>query len=407
MMPIIKIIKLAIRSSVFVLLLIILLFMGCKKKPRFTTPDILPPLLGNASIYNVTNRSATIGWSSNESVLISIEYGTTTAYGQKQANQESGQMGQMYITNLESSTLYYFRLVATDSEGNVTSSAGYSFTTSGSLHHITIEPSAVTMYMEETKLFTASGRDSNDKVVEINPTWSVSNTLATIDRTTGVQVSLISGVSKGTVQITAVDSAVSGSADITIIGGPYDEPPENGVIYRATGGSSSELVAGYEIGLNTGSGKTDWLNENAADWIQNHDYMKMAYPGDAVWGAVFIVVSPLKPLEKLNERKAYDYRGYTKLQLELKGAAGGEKVKIGIKDINDPDDGGETKYLLSGITTDWQTYDIPLSAFPFGSRSQLRQIYVAIEFVWDNDPANGLSAQNPCTIYFRNVQYTR
>lgn len=385
--------------------LLISLLAGCKKKTLLNEFNF--PVFNSAEMAKVTNRSATIGWASNKNVLVSIDYGTTSAYGLKQESTEYGQTGQITITNLAGVTQYYCQLTAIDNDGNVVKSGVYNFTTSGPLHHITIDPAPFNMYMEETKSITANGRDSNEGLVEIDPTWDLTGTLVTLDKTTGPVLSLTSGLAKGTVQLTATYSTLTATATVSIIAGPYEEPPENGVIFRTTGANSIEMIAGYDIGLNTSILRTDWLNDNRADWTATHDYMKMAYPGDAVFGAVFVVVAPMRSLDLMPERKAFDYRLFTKLQVELKGEVGGEKVKVGIKDINDLDDGAEVKYLISNITTDWKTYEIPLSTFPSGTTSQLKQIYVAIEFVWDNDSVNGLNAATPNTIYFRNVQYAQ
>lgn len=392
--------------SCFLTVAIIVSLSGCKKKPRLLETSSVQ-LFISISVSTITDRAAVITWSANKSVLVGVEYGSSTEYGQKQKATSSGIFGSFSLAGLQTSTVYHFHLIANDNEGNVEISNNYTFTTSGPLQAIIITPTAVSLFMEGTQLFSASGVDAAQKTVEINPTWTLSDTtLGALDRGAGLQVVYRAGLAKGMVQLTAAEGSISATATITIIGGPYPEPPENGVIYRSVG-SGSELVMGYDIGVNTGAGKTDWLNENKSDWTLTHDYMKMAYPGDAVFGAVFIVVAPMAPLERMGERKAFDYRLFTKLQVELKGEVGGEKVKIGLKDINDPDDGAETKYMIANLTTEWQTYEIPLSVFPKEGRATLSQIYLPLEFVWDNDSGNGLNALTPTTVFFRNVKYVK
>lgn len=389
--------------SYFLIATLVLSLSGCKKKPRFLETAAVQ-ILKSVSVSSITNRAAIITWSANKSVKVTIEYGVSSEYGQKQESTSAAIFGSFSLAGLQNSTLYHFHLIATDNDGNVEISSDYTFTTSGPLHQIIMTPTAVSLFMEGTQLFSVRGVDAGQKTVEINPTWTLSDaTLGSLDSSTGLQVVYRAGLIKGTLQLTAAEGSISVSATINIIGGPYPEPPEDGVIYR-TVVAGSEIITGYDIGVNTGAGKTEWLNENRSDWTLTHDYMKMAYPGDAVFGAVFIVVAPMVPLERMSERNAFDYRLYTKLQVELKGEAGGEKVKIGLKDINDPDNGGETKYLIANLTTDWQTYEIPLSTFPQGGRATLSQIYLPLEFVWDND---GMNALTPATVFFRNVKYIK
>ncbi|MDD5492597.1 MAG: hypothetical protein PHV60_07965, partial [bacterium] len=239
--------------------LLISLFPGCKKKTLLNELNF--PVFNSAEMVKVTNRSATIGWASNKSVLVSIDYGTTSAYGLKQESKEYGLSGQITITNLEGVTPYYCQLTATDSDGNVVKSAVYNFTTSGPLHHITIDPAPFAMYMEETKQITANGRDSSENLVEIDPTWELTGTLVTLDKTTGPVLSLTSGLAKGTVQLTATYGTLTATATVSIVAGPYEEPPENGVIFRTTGPNSLEMIPGYELGVNTSILRTDWVND--------------------------------------------------------------------------------------------------------------------------------------------------
>ena len=83
---------------------------------------------------------------------------------------------------------------------------------------------------------------------------------------------------------------------------------------------------------------------------------------------------------------------YGTLRVELKGQRGGEQVEIGIKDRSQPDDGTEAKSPVT-LTSDWKTYDLPLSTFV---GANLNQIYVLAEFVFDRGPQ---------TIYVRRIEY--
>ncbi len=145
----------------------------------------------------------------------------------------------------------------------------------------------------------------------------------------------------------------------------------------------TELSEGYDMGVNSSGGLTNWL-------FDLNGFMKMEYPENQTWGAVFITVGP--PTEP--PRPSQDLSLYTTLSVDLKGENGGEELEIGIKDNTDPDDGSETKIKVSGLTTEWQTYTFPLSDF---TTADLTRIYVVIEFVF-----GGPYAQ---TVFFKNVEY--
>jgi hypothetical protein len=121
------------------------------------------------------------------------------------------------------------------------------------------------------------------------------------------------------------------------------------------------------------------------------DYMRMDYPGDQSWGAVFITVGP--PTDPPHPGR--DLSGYQTLSLELRGEVGGEFVWVGLKDNTDGDDGSETKIEVPDLTTDWQTITFPLSDF---ITADLTRLYVVTEFVFEQ----GTPAE---TVDFRRIQY--
>ncbi len=147
--------------------------------------------------------------------------------------------------------------------------------------------------------------------------------------------------------------------------------------------SAGRLVSGYDMGVNTSGGRTDWVK------MEDENSQCMAYPGNQSWGAVFITRGKPTP----QPRSSQDLSQYQTLSLELRGAKGGESVLIGLKDNTDPDDGSETKIPVSNLTTDWKTFTIPLSKF---DTADLSKLYVVTEFVF---------TANPQTVCFRNIEY--
>ncbi len=378
---------------------------GCHKKDKFAEPDLTPPTLSNITASSVTDSTITITWSTDESALVTVEYGTTTSYGLSEVSTATGMSGSFGLTGLTPDTTYHYRIKAVDDSGNVTYSADDSFTTNGPLATIQVTPTTVDMVTEEVRLFTATGKDAHGKAAAVVPNWSVTNGIGTLSASMGLTVALTAAdanaATSGT--ITATYGGITGSATVNITGGFFPAPPEDGAIYKIiTPNASSEILAEYYMGVNTLEGETSWLNDNDPTWTASHDYMKLAYPGSSSWGAAFILVKPVEDFAHYTSRNAYNFSAFTKIHLQLKGAAGGETVKIGVKDFNDPDDGLEKKYTIDTITNNWQTFEIPLSEFPSGDRSNLKKLYVVLEFVWDS---TGMDPQKKETIYVKDIQY--
>lgn len=146
----------------------------------------------------------------------------------------------------------------------------------------------------------------------------------------------------------------------------------------------SELSEGFDMGVNSSGGKTDWLSKEP-------DHMKMAFPANQKWAAVFVTVGePTDP-----PRPSMDFSEFRTLSIEMRGAVGGERVEIGIKSNDQPDTGRETKKTVA-LTPAWKVYEFPLDEF---KRADLKNLYVVTEFVY-----NGTATQ---TVYFRNIKYLR
>ncbi len=143
------------------------------------------------------------------------------------------------------------------------------------------------------------------------------------------------------------------------------------------------LASLYDMGVNSSSGRQDWLQRTAGG-------MRMAYPAGQAWGAVFITVGT--PVDAPRPWK--DFSSFRTLSVELRGETGGESVEIGLKDATDPDDGSESKVRVANLSTAWHTYRFPLSTF---HTADLEKLYVVPEFVF--------SGSAPQTVYLRNVRF--
>ena len=163
---------------------------------------------------------------------------------------------------------------------------------------------------------------------------------------------------------------------------PPSEPPVDAEAHPIYSGGS--LTTGYDMGVDTSGGLRNWVSNV-------NGQMCMAYPINQDWGAVFITVGP--PTNP--PRPGTDLSQYQTLLVELRGESGGEFVSVGVKDNTDPDDGSERKYIVSNLTSEWQSISIPLSHFT--ATADLTRLYVVTEFVFEP----GTPAETVC---FRNIQ---
>jgi len=145
-----------------------------------------------------------------------------------------------------------------------------------------------------------------------------------------------------------------------------------------------KLAAGFDMGVNSSEGRTDWLYSDV-----EHGYFQMSYPSGQTWGAVFITVG--KP--KQPPRPFRDLSAYQTLSIEMKSGSGARTVDVGIKTNTQPDDGSEAKITLN-VTPEWKTYEILLNGF---AGADLRMLYVVAEFVFADS--------NSQMLYVRNVKY--
>ena len=146
----------------------------------------------------------------------------------------------------------------------------------------------------------------------------------------------------------------------------------------------SSLIDGYDMGVNSSGGRTDWLEEAGG-------YFKMDYPPGQTWGAVFVTVGP--PQDP--PRPSRDFSMFDTLSIEMKGDREGELVSVGIKTNVQPDNGRETK-VRTTLGPEWRIYEYPLSSF---RGTDPRILYVVAEFVFDGSIGR--------TVYFRNIRYLR
>lgn len=100
--------------------------------PEVVLTDVLPPQITNVQATNIGDTSATITWTTNVGSTSQVEYGTTIGYGQSttlDANLVTSH--SVNLTGLAPGTLYHYRVISSIS-GASSTSADFTFTTTGS-----------------------------------------------------------------------------------------------------------------------------------------------------------------------------------------------------------------------------------------------------------------------------------
>lgn len=92
--------------------------------------DTNPPTMSSIAATSVTQQSATIGWTTNDTSSTWVEYGTSTSYGSSSVlNSSLVTSHSVGLTTLSSGTLYHYRVTSRDEAGNTTVSSDRTFTT--------------------------------------------------------------------------------------------------------------------------------------------------------------------------------------------------------------------------------------------------------------------------------------
>lgn len=99
------------------------------KVDGITPPDTTAPVISNVNPTNVTSSSATINWTMNEAATSSLDYGTTASYGTCVAAPGTSTTQSIVLTGLSPSTVYHYRITATDAATNKTVGTDFTFTT--------------------------------------------------------------------------------------------------------------------------------------------------------------------------------------------------------------------------------------------------------------------------------------
>jgi hypothetical protein len=92
-------------------------------------PSTNPPVLSGIAATSVSDRSATIGWTTDEAASSIVQYGLSTSYGTTVSNGTLSTSHSLAISNLTASTTYHYLVKSADAAGNLGVSSDLTFVT--------------------------------------------------------------------------------------------------------------------------------------------------------------------------------------------------------------------------------------------------------------------------------------
>lgn len=213
---------------------------SCPPPPDTTGPDI-----SSVTVTGITATAATVNFTTNESAHSKVEYGTTPAYGNDVSSGSFTVSHSWPLTGLSSGTLYHFRIVATDSSSNATTTGDYTFTTLDTTPPV-LSAIAVTGIGQTAATVTWTTDEGADTVVEYGLT--ISYGASTSDATLVTSHSLpLSGLTPDTTyhyRVKSTDASgnqvVSGDNTFTTA---VDAPPGNVSGLTLTPGNQTATLA--------------------------------------------------------------------------------------------------------------------------------------------------------------------
>jgi M6 family metalloprotease-like protein/PGF-pre-PGF domain-containing protein len=132
--------------------------------------NTLPTVL-YSTVLSVTNSSAILTWYTDENTTGIVEYGLNTSYGTTAANSTESDYHTIFLSDLNESTTYHYRINSTDLAGNNVTSMDYTFTTA-------------TVYTNQTVNVT------ENQVLEINTTNNITVSILSNQNVTNATLNL-------------------------------------------------------------------------------------------------------------------------------------------------------------------------------------------------------------------------
>ena len=123
-------------------------------------PDTTAPVISSVTATDITDTSATISWTTDESADSRVDYGLDSTYGSAVSDGSLVTSHSIALTGLDPSTEYHYKVTSADGSGNSASSADLTFTTVAA-------PTEATTVSASSITYATDGGRNKDKHLSI------------------------------------------------------------------------------------------------------------------------------------------------------------------------------------------------------------------------------------------------
>jgi hypothetical protein len=139
---------------------------------------VSPSFVGDLTISNLSDTTATFGFTTNESTTAVANYGGTTSYGSS-ATSTLNTTHSIVISSLTANTTYHYKITITDAAGNSTETLDNTFVTARQGSTVTVTTVVtttknvdVTRYIADTTLPTITLNTDFSKIYKVSPNFT-------------------------------------------------------------------------------------------------------------------------------------------------------------------------------------------------------------------------------------------
>ncbi|MDD5687363.1 MAG: chitobiase/beta-hexosaminidase C-terminal domain-containing protein [Elusimicrobia bacterium] len=161
--------------------------------------DTTPPTISAVTTPSITGSGIVITWTTNELATSKVEYGLTTSYGSETPVTDTDGVYNHSVTlsGLTENTVYHYRMVSVDMNGNPTTTGDYSFTTISNDPNPPVISNVTAGVTQNSAVITWTTDENSDSQIAYGLTTDLVNT-TTLDATpTRLHSVLLSALDKG------------------------------------------------------------------------------------------------------------------------------------------------------------------------------------------------------------------
>ncbi|MBI3618734.1 fibronectin type III domain-containing protein [Candidatus Peregrinibacteria bacterium] len=221
--------------------------------------DTTAPVVSNITVSSITPVGAVIAWTTNEIADSQVEYGLTTGYGSSTTlNVSLGTAHLQTLTDLQSGTVYHYRVKSKDAAGNTTVSADQTFITEAAVTTSSSSSSSTSSVSSSSSaVIIEVSSSSSSFIVDVSSSSSTQTDILTQPVTTETSSAASSASSTVSSTLANVDAtgpvistvAVSATTSVgTVIAWTTDELADSQIEYGLTDSYGFETTLNVSLG---------------------------------------------------------------------------------------------------------------------------------------------------------------